>query len=80
MPFQYSILFLKRNLDPSGAELYGKTKYNNVDAYDLVNVYENSGISYSSNSQSEMDTCLTIIKTENETVEHNDKTFTVCDI
>lgn len=40
MPFQYSILFLKRNLDPSGAELYGKTKYNNVDAYDLVNVYE----------------------------------------
>lgn len=42
MPFQYSILFLKRNLDPSGAELYGKTKYNNVDAYDLVNVYENS--------------------------------------
>lgn len=23
---------------------------------------------------------LTIIKTENEIVEHNDKTFTVCDI
>lgn len=72
MPFQYSILSLKRNLDPSAAELYGKTEYNNADAYDLVNVYENSGSSSSSNSQSEMETLLTILKTENEIDEHSD--------
>lgn len=72
MPFQYSILSLKRNLDPSAAELYGKTEYNNADAYDLVNVYENSRISSSSNSQSEMETLLTILKTENEKDEHSD--------
>eukprot|EP00105_Crassostrea_gigas_P018164 XP_011436186.2 PREDICTED: multiple epidermal growth factor-like domains protein 11 isoform X1 [Crassostrea gigas] len=72
MPFQYSILSLKRNLDPSTAELYGKTEYNNADAYDLVNVYENSGSSSASNSQSEMETLLTILKTENEIDEHSD--------
>nr|XP_034338673.1 uncharacterized protein LOC117692987 [Crassostrea gigas] len=75
LPCQYSILSLKRNLDPSAAELYGKTEYNNADAYDLVNVYENSGSSYSSNSQSEMETRGTIIKTENEIDEHNDDAY-----
>nr|XP_011437312.3 uncharacterized protein LOC105335211 [Crassostrea gigas] len=75
LPFQYSILSLKRNLDPSAAELYGKTEYNNADAYDLVNVYENSGSSYSSNSQSEMETRGTIIKTENEIDEHNEDVY-----
>nr|XP_034338680.1 uncharacterized protein LOC117692989 [Crassostrea gigas] len=77
MPFQYSILSLKRNIDPSAAELYGKTEYNNADTYDLVNVYENSRSSSSSNSQSEMETLLTILKTENEKDEHNDDVYSL---
>lgn len=41
---------MKRNFDLFVVELYGKIEYNNVDVYDFVNVYENSGSSFLSNS------------------------------
>lgn len=73
--FQYTLFEEKSWL--SAAEFYGRTEYNNADAYDLVNVYENSRSSSSSNSQSEMETLLTILKTENEKDEHNDDVYSL---
>lgn len=65
MPTEYSILSLKRNLDPSAIELYGQRERDKDGAYDVLvgQFHDISESSENSQSESESETCLSLTKT-----------------